>query len=100
MDTAPQGSGRVGRRYVVSGRVQGVGFRYFVLRKATALGLPGWVRNLPGGEVELCAWGTEAEQSEMLTHLRIGPRSAQVANVATSEISDELDAVSGFRVVG
>ncbi len=100
MDTAPQGSGRVGRRYVVSGRVQGVGFRYFVLRSATALGLPGWVRNLPGGEVEVCAWGTDAEQGAILTQLRIGPRSAHVANVGIFEISDEAETVSGFRVVG
>lgn len=98
MDPAPQGSGRVGRRYVVSGRVQGVGFRYFVLRKATALGLSGWVRNLPGGEVEVCVWGTEEAQGVILAQLRIGPRSAQVANVLTSEISDEVDAVSGFQV--
>ena len=49
MDPSPPGQGRLGRRFVVSGRVQGVGFRYFVLRRAQALGLSGWTRNLEDG---------------------------------------------------
>jgi acylphosphatase len=94
------GTGRLGRRFVVSGRVQGVGFRYFVLRRAQALGLVGWTRNLEDGRVEVRAWGTGAELDELGIHLRTGPRSASVTNVDTSEISDAADQGSSFRVIG
>jgi len=78
--------------------VQGVGFRYFVLRRASLLGLLGWVRNLPGGEVELCVWGTEEIQTALLSQLRVGPRSSHVTNVEISEISDERDRVNTFQI--
>jgi acylphosphatase len=47
------------KKFVVSGRVQGVGFRYFVVREAEALSLAGWVRNLPDGRVEVLASGDD-----------------------------------------
>jgi acylphosphatase len=74
------------KRFFVSGRVQGVGFRFFAERLAGSLGVGGYVRNLFDGRVELYAIGT-AEQMEMLKNaLRRGPRMASVDRV------DEHDA--------
>ena len=100
MDPSPPGHGRLGRRFVVSGRVQGVGFRYFVLRRAQALGLSGWVRNLPNGAVEVHAWGGKGEVDKLAELLGVGPRSAKVTNVEITEISDATNAGTDFRVVG
>lgn len=99
MDPSPPGPGRLGRRYLITGRVQGVGFRYFVLRRAQELGLAGWVRNRPGGAVEVEAWGGEAVLSVLESHLGTGPRSARVLKVEVTEISDALNDVSGFHIV-
>ena len=68
------------RRFVVRGRVQGVGFRYFVVRRANAMGLTGWVRNLPDGQsVEAVAQGAPA-QLEIFARdtMRVGPGGAVV----------------------
>ncbi|NWF99636.1 MAG: acylphosphatase [Thermoanaerobaculaceae bacterium] len=73
------------RRYVVAGRVQGVGFRYFVLREAQALGLCGWVRNLPSGEVEVLAAGEEVQLAALEGRLWQGPPHARVREVRTGE---------------
>ena len=66
----------------VRGLVQGVGFRYFVLRKAGALGLSGYVSNRVDGSVEILAEGEKALLEELLSAVRIGPRSASVRDVA------------------
>jgi acylphosphatase len=100
VDPSPPGHDRLGRRFVVSGRVQGVGYRYFVLRRAQALGLAGWVRNLPGGEVEVRAWGVEGDLAQLADQLRMGPRSAKVTKVETFEISDAGKEGTGFRITG
>jgi len=100
MDPSAPGPGRLGRRFVVSGRVQGVGFRYFVLRHAQALGLGGWTRNLPNGDVEVRAWGDETVLGKLAVELARGPRSAKVTNVDISEISDAADPGNAFRIVG
>lgn len=65
-------------RCVVSGRVQGVGFRYFVQRAATSLGLKGWVRNLDGGNVEFLVQGDAQSVDKMLALARTGPQLAWV----------------------
>ena len=96
---AGQHSDRVTRSYVVSGRVQGVGFRYFVLRQAEQLGLEGWVRNLGSGQVEVRATGTLAQQASLEQSLRRGPRFSSVTNVEKSEIQDEMDDLSGFQII-
>lgn len=67
---------------VVHGRVQGVGFRYFVLRQATALGLGGWVANLPDGGVQCVAEGPRAALERLASALTGGPPGAHVADVA------------------
>ncbi len=78
---------------IVEGRVQGVGFRYFVLDKANALGLTGWVRNHYSGEVEVCAEGSPHELGQLLSALRQGPRSAFVSDVKVrwSDASGEFE---------
>lgn len=85
-------------RYLVSGVVQGVGFRYFVLRKAQALAVAGWVRNLPDGRVEVVANGPVAALEELESALRTGPRHSRVADVEKSEISDEVSRLKDFQI--
>lgn len=68
-------------RVHISGFVQGVGFRYFVLRTAEALGINGWVRNCADGRVEVLAQGGEADLRILLDDLRKGPMRSAVADV-------------------
>lgn len=83
---------------IVRGRVQMVGFRYFVLNRAERLGLTGWVRNGDDGEtVEVVAEGEEAALRELESALHDGPPSAVVESVDTSW-SDEADGFPSFSV--
>jgi acylphosphatase len=66
---------------VVEGRVQGVGFRYFVVEKAQALGLTGWVRNRLDDTVEVTAEGERPALDQFLALLHRGPRAALVTRV-------------------
>lgn len=66
---------------VVSGRVQGVGFRYFVREQALGLGLDGWVRNRRNGRVEAVAEGEQEALERFLRGLQRGPRASQVTDV-------------------
>ncbi len=66
---------------IVIGMVQGVGFRYFVQRRALRLGLTGFVRNLSDGNVEVEAEGDKSLLQELLNEVRIGPRSGHVSDV-------------------
>ncbi len=66
---------------IVFGRVQGVGFRFFVLQQAVALGLSGWVRNLADGMVEVLAEGDSVSLQELLAALHEGPDAAYVRDV-------------------
>lgn len=86
------------RRWVVSGRVQGVGFRWFVLRRAEALGLRGWVRNLPDGRVEVVAGGPAEALSTIDLAIRSGPRLARVDHVESSDYPHELDELNAFEI--
>ncbi len=65
----------------VSGIVQGVGYRYYALRKAGALGLTGFVRNLSDGRVELEVEGHKNAISEFISYLKRGPAAASVYDV-------------------
>ncbi len=67
---------------VIQGRVQGVGFRYFVLRRAEALGLTGWVANLSNGDVEVEAEGEEHSLRQLVQRCREGPSAARVDRVS------------------
>jgi acylphosphatase len=76
------------KRYYVSGRVQGVGYRYFAHGAASRLGLAGYAKNLRDGRVEIYAIGSEAQLRALAEELRRGPRHASVTDV--SEIEFEL----------
>ncbi len=84
-------------RAVVTGRTQGVGFRYFVLDRAHQLGLRGWVRNVGRGQVEVLAEGNQEAVEELLQALRQGPRLAWVQDV-TVEYHDYLGDLDSFIV--
>jgi len=66
---------------IIEGRVQGVGFRAFVLQNATDLNLTGWVRNRWNGDVEIVAEGEREMLERLLSAVHLGPRSANVINV-------------------
>lgn len=74
-------SPRVAIHLLVSGIVQGVGYRAWTERTAHSLGLGGWVRNLHDGRVEIWAEGIPAALDELEARCRIGPRSAQVTSI-------------------
>jgi len=86
------------RRYVITGRVQGVGFRWFVEREAAQLGIAGWVRNREDGSVEVMATGSREQQRALRTRLQQGPRAARVDQVQEST-APFLDTQS-FRIEG
>ena len=75
----------IARKYVVSGRVQGVGFRFFAERVANQLGLRGYVKNLWNGNVEAYAMGEEAQLEEFRKRLAEGPRMGRVESVQESD---------------
>jgi acylphosphatase len=70
----------------VTGRVHGVGFRYHVLREAQALGLVGWVANLPDGSVRCVAEGSRQELDALVERLHEGPPAAIVENVSVARM--------------
>jgi acylphosphatase len=84
--------------WIVSGRVQGVGFRWFVLRRAGDLGLVGWVANLPDGRVEVVARGDASAIDGMDSALRRGPRLASVSHVERSEYQHEITDIKTFEI--
>jgi acylphosphatase len=80
------------RKWLIRGRVQGVGFRYFAERAAHSLGVHGYVRNLDDGGVEVYAEGPEPKLSQLAGMLRQGPRWAEVHGVAEQDSE-----VRGYR---
>ena len=88
----------VALRAVVRGRVQGIGFRDYVLTRARFLGLTGYVRNLPDGRsVEVVAEGARPDLAQLLEYLRHGPRLSRVDAVDT-EWGEPTGAYEGFGV--
>jgi acylphosphatase len=83
------------RRVVISGRVQGVGYRDWMLHEAVRLGVQGWVRNRPDGTVEALVAGEEAAVQALLSACRRGPLLARVVDIA-EEFADP-PAEPGFR---
>jgi len=86
-------------RFLVAGEVQGVGFRAFVLRKATSLDLLGYCRNLADGRVEVVADGAESALAELERELSRGPRLARVSGVDKAEILDEMIMSNTFSIM-
>jgi acylphosphatase len=83
-------------RYTVVGRVQGVGYRYFVLRQAERLGVSGFAENRPDGSVVVVAEASEAVLGELLGQLERGPAFASVDGVQREAITPRGD--SGFHI--
>jgi len=87
--------------FLIKGRVQGVGFRWFVHREASELDLRGWVRNTEDGDVEVVAAGDVGDLAELRASLRSGPRGSRVDHVI-EHCLDESEAaeLSSFRIEG
>ena len=79
----------VARRYLISGIVQGVGFRFFTEHAASVEGICGYVRNLPDGSVEAVAEGDAEAVDRFERALRRGPRSGRVQNVRIEPLAPE-----------
>ncbi len=87
------------RRFLVRGRVQGVGFRWFVEREAHLLQVAGWVRNNPDGSVEVLATGTRDQLMGLKSRLLEGPRAARVDDVEELE-AEPIKGLNSFQVRG
>ena len=87
------------RRFIVRGRVQGVGFRWFVEREARNLGVAGWVRNNADSSVEVLAMGTRDQLAGLRSRLREGPRAARVDDVEVSD-AKPVPNLTEFRIEG
>ncbi|MEP6689055.1 MAG: acylphosphatase [Gemmatimonadales bacterium] len=77
------------REYLVAGRVQGVGFRWFVARHARQLGLAGYTHNLDDGRVKVVVVGDHAAMTRLEEILRAGPASARVESVVSCDRADD-----------
>ncbi|MBS1820486.1 MAG: acylphosphatase [Acidobacteria bacterium] len=87
------------RYYLVKGRVQGVGFRWFVHREAAELGLRGWVRNTDAGHVEVVASGEPELLVELKEALKKGSRGSRVDALVEEELAESEDAKLGPFVI-
>ncbi len=97
--TSTEKTGALAHRYIVRGRVQGVGFRWFVEREAHILGISGWVRNNSDGSVEVMAQGTREQLLGLRSRLRQGPRAARVDDVEEFE-AKPVSGLNTFRIEG
>ncbi len=87
--------------FLIRGRVQGVGFRWFVHREAAELGLRGWVRNTDSGEVEVLAAGEPGPLAELRTELHKGSRGSRVDAVIEHELAaSEAASLNLFEIQG
>jgi acylphosphatase len=87
--------------FLIRGRVQGVGFRWFVHREASELDLRGWVRNTEDGDVEVVVSGTAEDIAELRASLKKGPRGSRVDHLVEHYL-DEVEArdLQSFRIEG
>ena len=82
---------------LISGSVQGVGFRYFIKKKADELGLAGWVRNTSYGKVEVLLQGRKEQVQAMLAFCKEGPPLAEVKEIHVAKLPPGRD-LTGFAV--
>ena len=94
--TSPLATGRIRRRVLVRGHVQGVAFRAATRAQAERLGVAGWVRNLADGSVEAALEGAPAAVEALVAFCRRGPRSAVVGEVLASE--EPPEGLAGFSI--
>ncbi len=85
------------RRYLISGRVQGVGYRFFAQRAAQEAGVDGWVRNLSDGRVEAQATGSSAALEDFEARLRRGPSFGEVRSIEVVEAAPDAR-IEGFHI--
>jgi acylphosphatase len=76
---------KIAKKFLIKGRVQGVGYRYFADRVASELGIHGYVKNLWDGDVEVYAIGDAVAMEELKRQLAAGPRSAHVTSIDASD---------------
>jgi acylphosphatase len=89
------------QHFLIKGRVQGVGFRWFVQREAAELGLRGWVRNTTEGHVEVLAAGEPDQLKDLLLALGKGSRGSRVDEVVENELAEaEGAALKSFEIEG
>ncbi len=87
--------------FLIQGRVQGVGFRWYVHREASELDLRGWVRNTEDGAVEVVASGTVEDLAELRASLRKGPRGSRVDRLIEHYLDEsEAKDLDAFRIEG
>lgn len=87
--------------FLVKGRVQGVGFRWFVHREAAEIGLRGWVRNTTDGHVEIVAAGSSEDLDELRSALHKGSRGSRVDAVVEHElVEEEAERLGPFEIEG
>ena len=82
----------------ITGKVQGVGFRYFVLRQAQELGINGWVSNKSNGNVEAFAQGEKADLEQFIAKVKEGPSFSRVEDVSLNWVN-EADHYFGFEII-
>jgi len=87
--------------FLIQGRVQGVGFRWYVHREASELSLRGWVRNTEDGDVEVVAAGETGDLDELRSSLRKGPRGSRVDRIVEHTLADtEAEGLTSFKIDG
>jgi acylphosphatase len=86
----------IARHCIITGRVQGVGFRYFTHRTAGEHNIKGWVRNLPSGAVEMCAIGDDDAMARFMDEVERGPSLAMVEHIEIRDV--EPESYSGFSI--
>jgi acylphosphatase len=89
------------QHFLIRGRVQGVGFRWFIHREAAELDLRGWVKNTDEGHVELVASGPETDLAELTRALHKGSRGSRVDQVIIHTLADsEAESLGPFQIEG
>lgn len=88
----------ISKHLIISGRVQGVGFRYFTYRAAKELNIKGWVKNLQDGTVETVFTGSPENVNNMQEKLKEGPARAKVQNIEEVEPTTDTDSFQDFSI--